>query len=76
MRHAGNLDSPVGMCLIQSAVYVYHLRLNPDAKVYSEFIQSVTQPLKPVGELMLIHLPVAKRGGIIIPVAEPSVIHD
>ena len=61
MRHAGDLDSPVGVRLIQPAVYVHHLGLNPDAKVYSEFIQSVTQPFKSVGELMLIHLPVTER---------------
>ena len=76
MRHAGDLDSPVGVRLIQPAVYVHHLGLNPDAKVYSKLIQTVAQTLESVGEFMLIHLPVTERGGIIRSVAEPSVIHD
>src|SRR5580704_559530 len=59
---AGEVQYPVRVFTIQIAVRVYHLRLDPYAKIHTEGVDLVDQRLQTVGKLDRIHVPVAKSG--------------
>ena len=66
---------PIRVCAEQIGVRGDHLRLEPNAELQPLRLHAVDQRRKSAGELLLIDHPVAQRGGIVIAMAEPAVVH-
>ena len=63
------------MRTVQRTVFADHLRLHPDAEIEPQRLEPLLQPVKAVGQLFSVDFPVAKRTRIVIPRAEPAVVH-
>ena len=60
----------------QFRIFADHLRLNPQAELQSHRVHFIHKTFQSALQLFLIHEPVAEGRSVIIPVPEPSVIHD
>ena len=72
----GYFKSPVGMCPVKVGINTYHLGLDPDTEIKAYSVHGFHEVVQALGELFGIDLPVAERCSVIVPLAEPSVIHD
>src|SRR5271154_2800281 len=64
------------MFAIEIAVRVHHLRLHPDAEVHAQCMHAIDDGLEAVGKLLLVHIPVAQAGVVVLALAEPSIIDN
>ena len=64
------------MLPIQIAVGVHHLRLDPQAEVHSERMDSLDERLQAAGKFPGVDDPVAESRMVIVPRAEPAIVHD
>src|SRR6185437_6566459 len=70
------VNDPVWMLAIQVAVLVDHLRLDPQTEVHAERMHAVDQRLQPMREFVRVRIPVAQTGMVVLPRAEPAIVHD
>ena len=73
-RSARHVDAPVRMRPEQFRFRRDHLRLVPDAEFQSHFVDGIYESRKI--QLLGIDKPVAQRGGIVVSLAKPAVVHD
>ena len=76
MQMPGDIHGPVRMIPVQAAVHIDHLRFHPETELKPQGRDLVRQTLQTVGKLLRIDLPVPQGLCIILPVTEPSVIHN
>ncbi len=69
------LDYPVRVGPIEVAVGVHHLRLVPYAEAEPLCVHPLDKALDAALQLVLVHLPVAQGLGVVVPGAEPAVVH-
>ena len=62
------------MVLVKLGLGVDHLRFHPDAELHVQALHRVDQLFQPVGELALVHVPVAQAVLDAVPLAEPAVV--
>lgn len=63
-----------GILCVELADGAHHFRLYPDAEVYPAGVCVLDERGKPMGEFAGIGYPIAQRAGVVISLAEPSVI--
>ena len=73
---AGDAQRPVGVFPVEIAVLADHLRLDPDAEGHAQLLQPGDQGLQPAGQLAVVHHPVPQAAVVVVPLAEPAVVHD
>ena len=71
-----NRKCPVRMRTVEIAVFIDHLRLNPDTEFHTEIIDFFNQFSQRHSQLLLIDIPVAETAVVIVSFAKPAVIHD
>ena len=71
-----NHHCPVGMLLIETAVFTDHLRLYPETEIHPQGFEFFTEGSNSSGQLLRIRFPVSQGGSIVIPPGKPPVIHD
>ena len=77
IRPASRYDKcPVRMLPVQVAVFIHHLRFDPDTEFQSHPIDLLDQLTQAAPQLFLIDFPVAESSQLTVSLAEPSVIHD
>ena len=76
MGLAGDLHDPFGMGTVEVRIGVDHFGLHPDAKLEPQIIDLPGKTRHAAGELFGVGIPVAQGLGIVVPGAEPAVIHD
>ena len=67
-------QSPIGVGAVQIGVHVHSLRLKPKTEVQTHRIYLLCQTFQAVGQLLGVHIVVAKARLVIIALAEPTVI--
>ena len=73
---ARNPQRPVRMGPVQLAVLGYHLRLHPDTELHPQGIDSADHLPQCAAQFFLVHGPVSQAAVVIVPLSEPSVVHD
>ena len=62
------------MGAVQIGILADHLGFHPQTELQPEVMNIPCQLLKGAAELLLVYGPVAEAGGIVVPLAEPSVV--
>ena len=70
-----NLHNPFRMSAVEIRILRYHLRFKPDAEFHTQIIDLPHQFRQAALNLILIDIPITQTGIVIIPLAEPAVIH-
>ena len=65
---------PVGVVLVELGLGVDHLGLHPEAELHVQSLHGINELFQPVGELALVHVPVAQAVLDAVPLAEPAVV--
>ncbi len=73
---AGDLHDPVGMGPEEIRILGDHLGLEPDAEFQSYVVDLPDQLCQAAADLLLVDVPVAQARVIVIPLAEPAVVHN
>ena len=73
---SGDLHRPVRMRAEEIRVLRYHLRLKPDAEFHAQVIDLLNQLIETAFDLLLIDIPVAQAGVIVVTLSKPTVVHD
>ena len=68
-------EHPVGMRAAELAVLADHLRLHPDAELQPQRVYAACKLAQRHAELFLVDGPVAERAPVVLPRAEPAVVH-
>ena len=64
------------MGFVQLALCVYHLGLDPYAKVKSGGVYFFTQAFESSGQLLRVFFPVSQGACIVVALREPAVVHN
>ncbi len=68
------LQHPVRMCAVEIAVFIDHLRLDPDPEIQTCGIDFLNERLQGSLEFLFVDLPVPQSGIVGIPAPEPAVV--
>src|SRR5580658_5357989 len=74
-RATGKIQNPVRMLAIEIGIRVDHLWLDPQTEIHAERVDFVDERLQTVREFLLIHIPVAEAGVVVLALAEPAIVH-
>src|SRR4029077_7891396 len=74
-RTALVVHRPIWMLTVEVAVGIHHLWLNPEPKVHPQTMDVIDQRLQAMGKLCRVHIPISQASVVVIPLAEPAIIH-
>ena len=63
------------MFAVEIGIRVDHFGLDPQAEIHAQGVNFVDQRLEAVGKLVLIDVPVAEAGVVVLALAKPAVVH-
>ena len=72
----GDFHSPVGVRAEEVGVLRYHFGFEPDSEFHAEIIDLTHEFCKAALDLLLVDIPVAETGVVVVALSEPAVVHD
>ena len=71
-----DLHAPLRVCTVKVAIRVDHFRLDPDTESQSQIIYLFAKSCHTIWQFLGIWCPITQGTCIVVPLAEPAVIHD
>ena len=72
---AFNMNAPIGVGAEKIRIGRDHFRLIPDPELQAYVVYTPDQISETAFQFFLVDIPIAERTGVIVPVAEPTVVH-